>query len=144
MQVATGPFLTGVWRMARRVTDPEGRRIATVRGRAEFAPDGAGLTCRERGMLRLDGHTGLAERVTLWRFGADGRVTVCHADGSPFHDFDAGMPEAVHLCGADRYVVSYRFGRDRWCSRWRVTGPAKDQVIVTRYRRPPGGYALSP
>jgi hypothetical protein len=55
--------------------------------------------------------------------------------GHPFHDFRADRPEATHLCGEDRYRVSYEFGEDTWLSRWGVKGPAKDYVMTTRYRR---------
>jgi len=60
---------------------------------------------------------------------------VRYKDGRPFHDFLADRPEATHVCGEDRYRVSYDFAADTWLSRWQVSGPAKDYVMTTRYRR---------
>lgn len=134
-RMATEAWFEGLWRVARIVTGADGRVTAAFAGSCRFAPDGAGLTCRETGVLRHAGERFPAERVTLWRFPAPGRVEVRFADGRPFHAFTAECPEAEHLCGPDRYAVSYAFGRDRWLSRWVVRGPAKAYMMTTRYRR---------
>ena len=42
----------------------------------------------------------------------------------------------MHPCGEDRYEGDYRVvGDDELLVRWRVVGPAKDQEILSRYRR---------
>ncbi|MEL6477417.1 MAG: DUF6314 family protein, partial [Pseudomonadota bacterium] len=113
---------------------PEGV-IGEFWGEAEFSPDGAGLSCFEAGVLRFKGHDYHADRRSLWRFPEGGRVEVQYEDGRPFHDFILEEPEAVHLCGEDRYRVSYDFGEDHWTSIWDVRGPAKDYVMTTHYTR---------
>jgi len=113
---------------------PEGV-IGEFWGDCEFAPDGAGLVCREQGVLRFRGADYHSGRVSLWRFAGQGRIEVRYEDGRPFHDFAADTPEATQLCGEDRYRVSYDFGDGVWFSRWEVVGPAKDYVMTTRYRR---------
>lgn len=135
MQVATERFFLGRWQMVRIIENvPEGV-IGEVWGEARFEPDGEGLTCREDGVLRFRGADYAASRVSLWRFPGDGVIEVRYADGSPFHAFIAEDPQAIHDCGADRYRVSYDFGAGSWVSRWEVTGPDKDYMMTTRYRR---------
>lgn len=134
MRIASEAWFRGRWRMARVIADRRGAR-ATFAGTCRFAPDGAGLVCEERGVLRQGGGRYRAGRVTLWRFPGDGRICVLFADARPFHAFHESRPQALHLCGADRYAVSYAFEAHRWLSRWVVRGPAKDYVMTTRYRR---------
>lgn len=134
MRIATEGWFRGVWRMARLVVEG-GRVSAAFAGRCRFEPDGEGLVCEERGVLRHDGGRYRSGRVTLWRFPGAGRVEVRFADGRPFHAFAADRPEAVHLCGADRYAVAYAFEGDRFLSRWVASGPGKDYVMTTRYSR---------
>lgn len=135
MGIATEGWFRGLWRMARIVTGPGGGVRATFAGTCRFEPDGEGLVCREAGVLRHAGGRYPSGRLTLWRFPGAGRVEVLFADGRPFHAFTAERPEAVHLCGADRYAVAYAFGEGVWFSRWRVRGPAKEYLMTTRNRR---------
>lgn len=135
MEIARESFFLGNWQMVRIIENvPEGV-IGEVWGEARFEPDGHGLTCREGGVLRFRGADYAANRVSLWRFPGAGLIEVRYADGSPFHAFIADAPEAVHDCGEDRYRVSYSFAQASWTSRWEVSGPAKDYVMTTRYRR---------
>jgi len=141
MTIATQGWFRGRWQMVRIIENiPEGV-IGEFWGECRFEPDGEGLTCRETGVLRFRGADYDAGRVSLWRFPEPGHIEVRYEDGRPFHDFMADMPEAVHLCGDDRYRVSYDFGENTWLSRWEVQGPTKDYAMVTRYRR--GGAAWS-
>ena len=135
MGIATEGWFRGAWRIARVVTDPQGRRTAAFAGTCRFEPDGEGLVCEESGVLRHDGGRYHSGRTTLWRFPGAGRIEVRFADGRPFHVFTPSQPEAEHLCGADRYAVTYSFGEASWISRWRVRGPAKNYIMTTRYRR---------
>jgi hypothetical protein len=135
MTIATEAWFRGQWQMVRIIENvPEGV-IGEFWGECSFAPDGQGLTCGENGVLRFRGADYHSGRVSLWRFPRQSHIEVRYEDGQPFHDFDAGQPEATHVCGDDHYRVSYDFGEDTWVSRWQVVGPKKDYVMTTRYRR---------
>lgn len=136
MTIATEAWFRGPWRVARIVADPAGRVTGSFAGTCRFTPDGEGLTCHEDGTLRHAGGRYPAGRTTLWRFPGAGRIEVLFADGRPFHGFSVKDPAAVHLCGPDRYAVSYEFHDRCWLSRWLVRGPEKDYLMTTRYRRP--------
>jgi hypothetical protein len=132
MTIATQGWFRGHWQMMRIIENV-----------CSFSPDGArnsgGLICREQGVLRFRGADYHSGRISLWRFPGQGRIEVLYDDGRPFHDFAAEKPEATHLCGEDRYRVSYQFdpggAADTWLSQWDVKGPAKDYVMTTRYQR---------
>ncbi|MEM9146712.1 MAG: DUF6314 family protein [Pseudomonadota bacterium] len=130
-------YFAGAWQMVRIIENISEGVIGEFWGEARFEPDGQGLTCREAGVLRFRGGDYHAERVSLWRFGPEGRIEVRYEDGRPFHDFAFDDPQAVHDCGEDRYRVSYEFepGARAWSSRWEVVGPNKDYMMTTRYRR---------
>jgi hypothetical protein len=143
MTIATQGWFRGHWQMMRIIENvPEGV-IGEFWGECSFSPDGArnsgGLICREQGVLRFRGADYHSGRISLWRFPGQGRIEVLYDDGRPFHDFAAEKPEATHLCGEDRYRVSYQFdpggAADTWLSQWDVKGPAKDYVMTTRYQR---------
>jgi len=135
-------FLGGAWHLER---DLEDRRAATrgrLAGRAVFAPEGAvpgaALRYREAGELAFAGHRGAFYRVYLYRFPRPGRAEVAFDDGRPFHDLDLtrGAWAAVHRCGDDLYEGRFAAtGADAWRAVWRVTGPRKDLVLTSRYRR---------
>jgi len=135
MAIATEAWLSGRWQMARIIENVTEGVIGEFWGECSFTPDGAGLTCRETGVLRFRGADFAAGRVSLWRFPEPGRIEVRYEDGRPFHDFPAEHPVATHLCGEDRYEVSYQFETDYWISRWQVRGPKKDYMMTTRYLR---------
>lgn len=128
--------LAGHWRLERRIDDRRGGGVAHLDGRAEFAPQSSGLVYRETGRLTLpDGQSFEARQSHLWRFPSRDRVEVYFADGRFFHDFAPGAPEAEHLCGDDLYRVRYAFDAAGWSTLWQVTGPRKDQSLLTRYSR---------
>lgn len=125
----------GDWLIRRRIDDrrgPGGR----FEGRAAFYPEREALRYREAGLLHLGAGPALrAVRGYLWRE-AGGRILVEHANGAPFHAFDPGRPQAVHLCPPDRYQGIYDFsGWPEWTAVWTVSGPAKDYTMTSRYRR---------
>ena len=139
-------FLQGVWDLTRTLEDRRAGQRGRFDGRAVFAPAGAGLAYRERGVLRLGAFTGPAERVHRYRFPAPGRAParaparaeVAFEDGRPFHDLDLsqGRWSVVHRCRDDLYRGRFEVeGRDRWTAVWRVSGPRKDQVLCGRYDR---------
>ena len=142
-----GAFAGG-WHIARRIEDARGPD-GSFAGQALFTPDAAGLTYTETGILRLGDTAFQADRRYLWRpdpppeavpdtaAPAPARIAVLFADGRPFHSFDLGpTASAHHGCDPDSYAVTYDFTDwPCWTSRWQVTGPRKDYVMTTQYRR---------
>ncbi|MFP4327634.1 MAG: DUF6314 family protein [Paracoccaceae bacterium] len=129
----------GHWCLARRILDRRGRMLGRFEGMAVFAPDETGLRYSEAGTLRLGAAPPVpARRAYLWRAEGAG-IAVLFEDGRPFHRFSAAAPAARHDCAPDLYLVRYGFGHwPCWSARWRVTGPAKDYVMLGLYRRPQG------
>ena len=131
---------TGLWRLTRRIDDRRAGVVGRFEGQAEFVADEADLILTETGRLCYGGAAPMqAERRYLWR--ADGAgIAVFFADGRPFHWFSMASPEAHHACPPDSYDVAYEFGGwPHWQSRWAVSGPRKDYVMISRYERPVSG-----
>ncbi len=131
-------FLRGDWRLTRTLEDRRADQRGRLDGQVVFAPAGAGLVYRERGVLRLGAFTGPTERVYRYGFPAPGRAEVAFEDGHPFHDLDLshGRWSVAHRCRDDLYRGSFEVaGRDRWTVVWHVSGPRKDQVLCGRYDR---------
>ena len=130
----------GQWRLERQIADALGPD-AVFTGTARFSPDGAGLLLEEAGRLELTGQGGFqAERRYLWRQEGVG-IAVLFEDGRDFHSFDPanGVAMAEHWCDPDTYRVRYDFTDwPVWHAEWRVTGPRKDYVMRSVYRRDPG------
>ena len=129
-------WLCGRWRLERQITQAEGGGAA--QGEAVFAPDGAALIYDETAILRLPAGAFTATRRYVFRFPEAGRALVFFDDGRPFHDLRlTERPFAVrHDCGEDVYDGLFaREGEDGWRSEWRVAGPRKSYLSVTRYRR---------
>ncbi|RYH09845.1 trigger factor [Tropicimonas sp. IMCC6043] len=127
----------GRWRLEREIKDLAAGEIMRLSGEVAFAPRADGLSYEERGVLSLpDGRALTAVRRYLWRE-EGGRIVVHFDDGRFFHSFDPGAAsaEAAHFCDPDDYEVRYDFSSwPEWSSRWRVRGPRKDYVMVSRYR----------
>ncbi|MGG2459893.1 DUF6314 family protein [Streptomyces sp. RGM 3693] len=133
-------YLTGRWHVERAVYDLRAGTEGSFRGTADFTPDGPdGALCHtEEGELTWEGVGYPATRTLRLRPEPDGTATVTFADGRPFHDLDlrTGHWTTVHPCAADRYEgVFTAVAADRWHLEWRVTGPAKDQLLRSVYRR---------
>ncbi|WP_407548908.1 DUF6314 family protein [Streptomyces sp. Pv4-95] len=133
-------YLTGRWRIDRAVYDLRGGTEGRFRGTAEFrpAPAGDALLHLEEGELTWGGVVNPASRTLRVRPLPDGTAEVDFADGRPFHDLDlrTGSWIAVHPCAADRYEGTFTVvAPDEWHLRWRVGGPAKDQLLRSVYRR---------
>jgi hypothetical protein len=112
----------------------------TFEGTAQFDDDPrtpGGLTWRERGRLRTGSHDAEARRSYLIVPSLDG-WEVSFEDGRPFHRLQlaGGRGAAEHVCGADVYRGAYELtGPDAFTVTWRVTGPRKDDLIESDYRR---------
>ena len=125
----------GLWRLDRVIRQADGAE-AVFAGSARFTPVAAGLAYDEAGQLVLSGQPPMqATRRYLWR-AEGGRIAVDYADGKAFHDFDPQAAEARHFCDPDTYLVRYDFtGWPRWRAEWRVTGPRKDYLLISDYKR---------
>ncbi|MFE2227248.1 DUF6314 family protein [Streptomyces kronopolitis] len=133
-------YLAGRWDVERTVHDLRTGAEGHFRGTAEFRPEGTGdaLLHVEEGQLTWDGTVYPASRTLRLRPRPDGTAGVEFADGRPFHDLDlrTGRWTARHLCAEDRYEGSFTaVAADEWRLRWRVGGPAKDQLLRSVYRR---------
>jgi hypothetical protein len=133
-------FLRGRWHLERRLADHRTGVCGTFTGDAEFAgtDDPSVLRYVEHGDLRFGGHAGPAGRTLLCLGRPGGAVDVRFADGREFYRLDLGPGEcqARHLCGADRYAVSYRvLAHDLLEEHWQVLGPQKAYDSVTALRR---------
>ena len=123
-------FLPGRWTVTRRVMGSERARFD---GAATFRWDGGTLLHEERGTLRAQGTAMEATRTLRWHLEGP-RPRVTFADGRPFHEI-APDGAARHWCDPDLYEGRYRWGAARWSLAWRVTGPRKRLVIVSRMTR---------
>ncbi|WP_255952947.1 DUF6314 family protein [Streptomyces odontomachi] len=119
-----------------------GRHGATGKGAHAGAGDAAergGLLHHESGTFVWQGTARPAERTLRYLPGITaGTARVEFSDGRPFHDLDlrGGSYVAHHPCAADLYRGDFTVtGPDRWRTSWRVTGPAKDLLLVTDYTR---------
>lgn len=127
----------GRWVLDRRITDHLAGHEGQLTGEAMFQRDGEALRYVERGQLHLPGQAPLESTQTyLWRPDGPG-AAVFFSDGRPFHRV-AFLPDwqTDHDCPPDQYKVRYDFaGWPGWTSQWTVTGPRKDYVMVSHYRR---------
>ncbi|MFE0380129.1 DUF6314 family protein [Streptomyces inhibens] len=133
-------YLAGRWSIERTVYDLRAGSEGSFRGTAEFRPDAAGdaLLHVEEGRLTWGGTVYPAHRTLRLRPRPDGTAEIDFADGRPFHDLDlrTGRWTAVHPCSEDRYEGTFTaVAADAWHLRWRVTGPVKDQLLCSVYRR---------
>ncbi len=128
-------WLSGSWDVERTINDGQGR----FTGCAAFAPDGdGGVDWRESGRLALDGHEGQVYRNLRVSPAPDGTWEVRFDDGRPFHALDLRCDrcEAEHVCGPDVYRGTYEvLDGDRMTVCWRVTGPGREDLIASEYRR---------
>jgi hypothetical protein len=133
-------FLRGCWHLERRLVDHRSGICGTFTGDAEFAgtPDPSVLRYAEQGDLRFGGHAGPAGRTLVYRGLPGGAVDVRFADGREFYrlDLGSGRWQAQHICGRDRYAVTYRIlAEDLLEEHWQVLGPQKAYDSVTALRR---------
>lgn len=135
-------FLLGEWSLERHLHDRLSGERAVFTGTASVTrlrgPEGS-ASYEERGRLRCGAHDGEATRVLeLARRGA--AVLARFADGRPFVEIDlrTGRAACVHLCGGDRYELSFAvLAPDELEERWRVEGPETAYVARTVLRRRP-------
>nr|WP_203730462.1 DUF6314 family protein [Streptomyces sp. SID12501] len=141
-------YLAGSWLLERSVRDLASTDEGTFTGTTTFSSlqsgGRVGLLHHESGTFVWQGVARPAERTLRFLPGtAPGTVDVRFADGRPFHDLDltSGRWVTGHPCAADLYRGEFTvLDADHWRTVWRVTGPAKDLVLITDCTRDqPGG-----
>jgi hypothetical protein len=121
--------------LARRVLDRRAGRFGRVTGRLELTLVGSSVRWLETGAFEWGGAVLPVTRELRLTPDADG-WQVRFPDGRPFHPWRPG--EVVeHPCRADVYrgLIDVDSACRRLRVLWDVTGPAKDQRIVTRCAR---------
>jgi hypothetical protein len=125
--------LVGRWGLRRRIVDRRVGVFGAVAGELVLSPDGDGVRWDETGTLRWDGASYAVTRTYLLRPVGSG-WEMRFADGRPFHPWRPGET-VTHPCRADVYTGVVDVGPTRIRTVWDVTGPAKDQRLVTRCYR---------
>jgi hypothetical protein len=132
-------YLGGRWQIDRKLLDRRRSVCGSILGVAEFAAAGSLLIHREWGRLSFGNYSGAAEqRYDLEFIDTADRALVRFRDGRPFHflDLSEGRTDVTHACGSDLYEGRFiAFDRRCWQSIWEISGPRKDQRIVTLYTR---------
>lgn len=131
-------YFAGAWSLTRRIVDRRASLTGHYAGEAILRPDPQGFDYEETGEMRFGAYTGRASQSYRWDIDPAGLLTVRFRDGRLFHELDLTIGDTAveHLCAADFYRGRFRLaGDDRWFSRWQVSGPRKDQLILNRYRR---------
>lgn len=136
-------FLQGRWHLERRIDDRRAGQQGGLSGAAVFTPEEGGLLYREEGRLVLGDHAnpvyqGPALQAYRYAFPAPARAAVHFRDGGFFHDLDltAGAWACVHRCDPDRYDGQFTvLDANAWRVVWTVSGPRKDLVLDSSYRR---------
>lgn len=122
----------GEWAIERTITPTVGP-VARFVGTARWAPAVDGLEYVESGVLRMDGAPPMqADRKYRWAQD----LFVFFDDGRFFHKVPPSGGRTEHFCDPDTYVGTYDFLP--WPSfnvTWKVSGPRKDYISVTRFNR---------
>lgn len=131
-------YFAGAWSLTRRIVDRRAGLTGHYAGEAILRPDPQGFDYEETGEMCFGAYTGRASQSYRWDIDATGLLTVRFRDGRLFHELDLAIGDTAveHLCAADFYRGRFRLASDDlWLSRWQVSGPRKNQLILNRYRR---------
>lgn len=130
--------LVGQWGFERVVADRrEGRKVRATGTATLVAVDADRIDWSEEGTLHLEGGPVAIAAHRVLRLESSGAWAVEFADGRDFHAWLPGE-EVLHGCAPDDYAGFIDGDSDRWTTRWRALGPAKDYVIDTVYSRVTG------
>ena len=127
--------LGGRWSLRRRLHDRRSGHFGRATGELIISVTTDGALWQERGQLAWPGYAGQFTR-TLRSELIDGAWWMTFADGRPFHPWTPGRL-VRHPCLADLYEGIVDLGPDRLRTQWDVSGPAKDQRILTVFHRVP-------
>jgi hypothetical protein len=124
--------LLGVWQLDRRLVDRQQNAFGRVHGWLELTLVGSVVHWLEFGELRWGGTTHQVTRE-LHIMPVGGGWEVRFTDGRPFHPWQPGAL-VEHPCRNDLYrgLIDVDEARKRMRVLWDVTGPLKDQRIVSR------------
>ncbi|QCX28140.1 DUF6314 family protein [Nocardioides jishulii] len=132
--------LLGPWVFERVITDRLADEVIEVSGTLTLSEEQGGrVRWAEAGVMRR-GSAQLEVFRTLFVVEREDGWLVTFDDGRDFHPWSPGA-EVVHLCGEDTYaglVEATGLGEPaggagrRWQVTWRVSGPRKDYLMVTR------------
>ena len=131
-------FFVGSWSIRRRILDLRQGQVGWLTGDALFLPHSEGLHYEETGRLSLGDYRGNTTQSYLWRFDSPSQARIHFTDGRPFHSLDLsrGRAGVSHDCAPDLYRGKYHVhDSGLWSLAWRIEGPRKNQIIVTRFRR---------
>ena len=136
--------LLGVWQLQRRLIDRRAGKFGHVDGWLELTLVGSVVHWLELGELDWDGNVYEVTRELHIVPDGDG-WQVRFTDGRLFHDWRPGRL-VEHPCRADLYRGLIDIDGDRRKLRvlWDVSGPGKEQRIVTRCVRSAPKQQLSP
>ena len=124
--------LLGVWQLQRRLVDRRSGQFGHVNGWLELTLVGSVVHWLELGELEWAGQTfEVTRELHIVRSGDAWEVRF--TDGRRFHDWRPGAV-VEHPCAADLYrgLVWVDPEHQRLRVLWDVTGPSKDQRILTR------------
>jgi len=133
-------YFTGSWALSRRIIDRRAGIVGRLSGHAQFKPDETGLGYDESGVVSYGNHEGLAHQSYHWDIHENGLAEVRFKDGRLFHQLDLTTGAAIvdHPCAADQYRGEFRVAtQNRWVTLWQITGPRKDLILISRFRRVP-------
>ena len=131
-------FLSGQWRIVRRIGDARLGIVGRLTGYATFTQAPDGLIHDETGDLQFGAYRGPATRRYRLAIDQLSAGDMHHADGSLFHRLDlaSGRAEILHQCGGDQYRGRYRVLHDGcFAVTWQVTGPRKQYRLATLHTR---------
>lgn len=127
--------LLGSWVFERVVDDRLAGRRLDVTGTATFTQEPSHISWVEHGTLLGQGADPVpVSQTRRLERASDGRWWVLFADGREFHPWGVGI-DLEHACAPDAYRGHVDRAPEGWHVRWAATGPAKNYVIDTDYRR---------
>lgn len=122
----------GKWDVRRKVIDHRAGSVYAFAGQAALSA----TSFREEGEVSVGPEVFPATRTYRLAF-EEASVRVLYPSGNDFITLGFRPSQAVsHLCGSDTYTGRFFFrSDDEWVEIWRVRGPQKRYVSLTRYRR---------
>lgn len=141
-EVEISRYFIGDWLLSRRVVDRRAGLIGRLFGRATFRLDqdinDGTLIYEESGVMSYGDHEGQASQSHRWRIVDRQRAEIYFSDGRFFHSLDLTTSKSPtrHSCAPDDYCGRFHLLNEKsWRSTWKVSGPRKDLIIASLFRR---------